>query len=52
MKKYAVIDQTVMDWYEEFYDSEDEALISADIAWHHLTRYDRMGRTAFFCSYL
>ena len=48
MKKYALIDQKIGDCYEDFYNSENEALISADIAWHNLTRYDRKHRTAFF----
>lgn len=46
IKKYAVIDQTNGDWFEEFYETEKEALAKGEY-WNHLSDYDKERRVAF-----
>lgn len=46
--KYAIIDQTATDWFEEVFDSEKEAVESADTEWKRMSEHDKNRREAFF----
>ncbi len=47
MKKFAVIDQKKYDWFEDVFDTEKEALDSAEMQFSHLTEYDKKQREYF-----
>ena len=46
--KYAVIDQTKGDWFEEVFDTEAEAVSRADYEWHNMTDRDKSRRIEFY----
>lgn len=48
MKKvYAIIDRTIGDWYEDVFETLEEATRRAEYQFNHLTEYD-LSRTEYF----
>ena len=48
LKKFAVIDQTTGDWFEDFFDTEEEALDRADYEWGIMSSHDKRRRNAYY----
>ena len=46
--KYAVIDQTSGDWFEDIFDTEARAIAWADYEWGIMAKSDKARRTAYF----
>ena len=46
--KYAVIDQTKSDWFEDVFDTEKEAIAHADYMWRIMAEYDKKRIEEFF----
>ena len=46
--KYAVIDQTKSDWFEDVFDTEKQAIAHADYMWRIMAKYDKKRIEAFF----
>lgn len=46
--KYAVIDQTKIDWFEDVFDTEKEAIAHADYMWSIMAEYDKKRIEGFF----
>lgn len=47
-KMYAVIDCRADEWFEDFYETEAEAISAGERDWDHLTYHDQLRRTAFY----
>lgn len=48
MKKYVVIDMLKDgDWFENVFDTEEQAVRQADKEWNHLTAFDKHRRLTF-----
>lgn len=46
--KYAVIDQTTGDWFENVFDTEKAAINQANYEWHIMSTHDKKRRTAYY----
>lgn len=46
--KYAVIDQTIGDCFEDIFDTEAKAISWADYEWGIMAKSDKAKRTAYF----
>ena len=46
--KYAVIDQTSGDWFEDVFDSEEKAIARADYEWGIMTNSDKAKRVEYY----
>lgn len=46
--KYAIIDQTKGDWFDELFENEKAAISKADYEWINMTQHDRSRREAYF----
>lgn len=46
--KYAIIDQTRGDWFETIFNTEAEAIATADYEWGVMAKSDKNRREAYF----
>lgn len=46
--KYAIIDQTTGDWFENVFETEEAAISRADYEWGIMSQSDKIRRTSYY----